>query len=202
MTTATTILDPLWLRQRFVTPIEYEAMTIGDGHLWVPQDAIRDAAVLVPVVARDGDLRILFTKRAARLHDHADQISFPGGRVEPDDKGAEGTALRETAEEIGLHRERIEILGELNAYTTVTGYRVIPFVALVHPPFELALDEVEVAGVFEMPLRHLLDPQNHMRHSVIHKGRERYYYALPYEKHYIWGATAGMLMNFYRFLTR
>lgn len=202
MTTTLTVLDPDWLRQRFSAPTQYEAMTIGDGHLWVREEEIRDAAVLLPVVNRNGALSLLFTKRAAHLYDHAGQISFPGGRVEPQDSDACQTALRETAEEIGLHRERIEMLGELNPYTTVTGYRVVPFVALIHAPFELQLDEFEVAQVFEMPLHHLLDQHNHVRHSVIHQGRERYYYALPYEKHYIWGATAGMLMNFYRFLIR
>lgn len=193
--------DSTWLRQRFSDPVDYEPATIGDGHLWGRPDDIRPAAVLVPVVAREGALSILLTKRTAHLHDHAGQISFPGGRFEEGDQSLEHTALRETVEEIGLHPERIEVLGELNPYVTISGYRVVPVVALVHAPFELELDQFEVAEVFELPMDLLLDPANHARHSVIYRGKARQYYALPYGSHYIWGATAGMLMNFYRFLT-
>ncbi|HKY02100.1 MAG TPA: CoA pyrophosphatase [Burkholderiales bacterium] len=192
-----------WLRDRFASTLDYEPVTQGDGHLWCREEEIRSAAVLVPVVCEtDGSLELLFTKRAAHLHDHASQISFPGGRVEPEDSGIRATALRETAEEIGLHPERVQVLGELNPYTTVTGYRVVPVVALIHAPIALELDAFEVAEVFRMPLQHLLDPANHVRHSVSYNGRQRYYFALPYGPHYIWGATAGMLMNFYRFLMR
>ena len=191
-----------WLRARFAAPRRFEPVTTGDGHLFRHDREIRPAAVLVPVVRRNGELTVLFTKRAAHLHDHAGQISFPGGRSEPGDASPRETALRETAEEIGLPPGRVEVLGHLTDYMTVTGYRVTPVVGLVVPPFELALDDFEVAEVFEVPLAFLLDPANHQRNLLLHDGRERHYYAMPYGPYYIWGATAGMLMNFYAYLTR
>jgi 8-oxo-dGTP pyrophosphatase MutT (NUDIX family) len=191
-----------WLRDRFAAPRNVAPVTIGDGHLFRADREIRPAAVLVPVVRRDDDLTVLFTRRTSHLHDHAGQISFPGGRTEPDDASASDTALRETAEEIGLAPGHVEVLGHLTDYTTVTGYRVTPVVGLVSSPFELKLDDFEVAEVFEVPLAFLLDPANHQRNLLIHDGRERHYYAMPYGPYYIWGATAGMLMNFYAYLTR
>jgi len=193
--------DELWLRSRFAEPRTVKPVTEGDGHLWQRDREIRSAAVLVPVVRRESGLTVLFTRRTAHLSDHAGQISFPGGRSEPGDTGAAETALREAAEEIGLAPAQVEVLGELSEYVTVTGYRVTPVVGLVNPPLELRLDEFEVAEVFEVPLEFLLDPQNHQRNSVVHEGRERRYYAVPYRQYYIWGATAGMLMNLHSFLT-
>ncbi len=191
-----------WLRERFATPWKFEPVTVGDGHLFNRARAIRPAAVLIPVVARDDGLTILFTRRTAHLPEHAGQISFPGGRAEPGDASVRDTALRETIEEIGLVPERVEVLGHLNDYTTVTGYRVTPVVGLVNPPFALRVDQIEVAEVFEVPLAFLLDPANHQQNCVVQEGRERRYYAIPYERYYIWGATAGMLMNLYAYLTR
>jgi 8-oxo-dGTP pyrophosphatase MutT (NUDIX family) len=193
-------LSERWLRERFSAPRAFEPVTVGDGHLWRQDRELRPAAVLVPVVSRDDELTVLFTKRTAHLHDHAGQISFPGGRAEPGDASAGDTALRETAEEIGLAPDRVEILGRLTEYATVTGYRVTPVVGLVTPPFELKLDDFEVAEAFEVPLAFLLDPANHQRNLVVHEGRARHYYAMPYGRHYIWGATAGMLMNLYAYL--
>src|SRR5258707_5567064 len=128
-------------------------------------------------------------------------ISFPGGRSEPGGAESEETALREAAEEIGVAAAQVEVLGELPKYVTVTGYRVTPVVGLVTPPLELRPDEFEVAEVFEVPLEFLLDPANHQRNSVLWEGRERRYYAVPYGRYYICGATAGMLMNLVSFLT-
>ena len=192
--------EELWLRSRFAEPRTIGPMTSGDGHLWRSDREILPAAVLVPVVRRENGLTVLFTRRTAHLNDHAGQISFPGGRSEPGDAGAAETALREAAEEIGLAAERVEVLGELPTYVTVTGYRVTPVVGLVTPPLELRPDDFEVAEVFEVPLEFLLDPVNHQRNSVGHEGRERRYYAIPYRQYYIWGATAGMLMNLHSFL--
>jgi 8-oxo-dGTP pyrophosphatase MutT (NUDIX family) len=189
------------LRQRFSGRRSAAPLTVGDGHLWRKPDEIRPAAVLVPMMRREHGLTVLFTRRTAHLHDHAGQISFPGGRAEPDDPSLEGTALREAEEEIGLPPERVEVLGSLHEYVTVTGYRVTPVVGLVGAPFEPRLDAFEVAEVFEVPLAFLLDPGNHQRNSVIWEGGERHYYALPYGRHYIWGATAGMLMNLYQHLS-
>jgi 8-oxo-dGTP pyrophosphatase MutT (NUDIX family) len=191
-----------WLRERFATSRAVEPVTTGDGHLWRQEREIRPAAVLVPVVNRDDELTVLFTKRTLHLQDHAGQISFPGGRTEPGDPSPGDTALRETEEEIGLAPDRVDILGQLPEYTTVTGYRVTPVVGLVTPPFELKLDDFEVAEVFEVPLPFLLDPANHQRNLVMYEGRTRHYYAMPYGRHYIWGATAGMLMNLYAYLGR
>ena len=190
-----------WLRDRFAAPRRFEPVTVGDGHLFRAEREIRPAAVLVPVVRRDGYLTVLFTRRTSHLHDHAGQISFPGGRAEPGESPRD-TALRETTEEIGLAPGRVEILGDLTDYTTVTGYRVTPVVGLVASPFDLKPDDFEVAEVFEVPLAFLLDPANHQRNLLMHDGRERHYYAMPYGPYYIWGATAGMLMNFYAYLTR
>jgi len=197
------ILEPneTWLRSRFAVPRSVKAIATGDGHLWRRPEEIRPAAVLVPVVRREEGLTVLFTRRTAHLNDHAGQISFPGGRAEPGDASAADTALRETGEEIGLAAARVEVLGELHQYVTVTGYRVTPVVGLVSPPLDLRPDDFEVAEVFEAPLKFLLDPGNHQRNSVVYEGRERLYYAVPYRQYYIWGATAGMLMNFYSFLT-
>ncbi len=191
-----------WLRAQFASPRAVSPVTAGDGHLFRADREIRPAAVLVPVVQRDDGLTVLFTRRTSHLHDHAGQISFPGGRTEPGDGSPRATALRETAEEIGLDPGRVEILGHLADYTTVTGYRVTPVVGLVASPFELTLDDFEVAEAFEVPLAFLLDPANHQRNLLMHDGRERHYYAMPYGPYYIWGATAGMLMNFYAYLTR
>jgi 8-oxo-dGTP pyrophosphatase MutT (NUDIX family) len=193
--------EEAWLRSRFAEPRAVSPIAAGDGHLWRSPEHIRPAAVLVPVVRRDGGLTVLFTRRTAHLHDHAGQISFPGGRAEPGDRSAAETALRESSEEIGLEPGRVEILGELHQYVTVTGYRVSPVVGLATPPLALKPDDFEVAEVFEVPLRFLLDPSNHQRNRVINEGRERIYFAVPYGQYYIWGATAGMLMNFYGFLT-
>jgi len=192
--------DETWLRSRFAEPRSVTPVTAGDGHLWRSDREIRPAAVLVPVVRREKELTVLFTRRTAHLHDHAGQISFPGGRTEPGDAGAAETAMRETHEEIGLAAERVEMLGELPQYVTVTGYRVTPVVGLVTPPLDLRPDDFEVAEVFEAPLAFLLDPANHQRNHVLFEGRERYYYAIPYRTHYIWGATAGMLMNLHAYL--
>src|SRR6266545_6615128 len=159
--------DELWLRSRFAEPRTVEPVITGDGHLWRSEREIRPAAVLVPVVRREGGLTVLFTRRTAHLNDHAGQISFPGGRSEPGDTGAAETALREAAEEIGLAAAQVEVLGKLQEYVTVTGYRVTPVVGLVTPPLELRLDEFEVAEVFEVPLEFLLDPANHQRNSVV-----------------------------------
>jgi 8-oxo-dGTP pyrophosphatase MutT (NUDIX family) len=155
--------------------------------------ALTPAAVLFPIVERDDGHTVLLTQRTAHLRDHGGQISFPGGRVEKDDPSPVHTALRETEEEIGLTRDRVEILGYLPEYRTGTGFRVTPVVALVRPPFELALDPFEVAEAFEVPLAFLLDPANHKRHSLHYRGALRHFFAMPYGDYFIWGATAGMI---------
>lgn len=190
-----------WLRRRFGAGLQFTPIATGDGHLWRRGEELRPAAVLVPVIRRDAGLTVLFTRRTDHLYDHAGQISFPGGRSEVHDASPAATALRETFEEIGLPHSQVEVLGSLPEYTTVTGYHVTPVVGLVGSPPTLRLDAFEVAEAFEVPLAFLLDPGNHQRNTLQYQGRTRHYYAMPYEQRYIWGATAGMLMNLYAFLT-
>ena len=154
----------------------------------------RPAAVLVPVVLRD-ELMVLLTQRTDTLSTHAGQISFPGGRVDPEDATPIETAIREAEEEIGLSRTHIEPIGFLDGYRTGTGYHVTPVVALIQPTFELTLHEGEVAEAFEVPLSFLMNPVNHRQHAREWRGRTRSYWAIPYGERYIWGATAGMLKN-------
>lgn len=151
------------------------------------------AAVLVPLVNRPGGTTVLLTQRTDHLHKHAGQISFPGGRVDPDDIDRVDTALRETAEEIGLPRHRVETLGFLPDYDIATGFRVTPVVGWVEPPFDLSPDPFEVADVFEVPLTFLLDPSNYERREALRDGQLRRFFVVPYERRNIWGATAGML---------
>jgi len=155
----------------------------------------RAAAVLVPVVVREEGPSLLLTKRSETLPVHKGQISFPGGRVEEDDRDVVHTALRETEEEIGLVPDRIRVIGRLDTYLTRTGFEVIPVVGLVTPPFDLTLDPIEVAEAFEVPLSFVLDHANHERHSRMWQNRERHFWVLPWKHYYIWGATAGMLVN-------
>jgi 8-oxo-dGTP pyrophosphatase MutT (NUDIX family) len=159
---------------------------------------VTEAAVLMPLVARPAGMRIILTQRTAHLSDHAGQISFPGGRVEPSDTSREETALRETEEEIGLGRSRVSILGRLPDYDIPSGFRIAPVVGWIDPPFELALDPFEVAAAFEAPLSHFLDPARYERREYHFRGRHRHYIAMPYEGRYIWGATAAMLYSFAR----
>jgi len=167
-----------------------------------PPDAAQiPAAVLVPLIEREGGLTVMLTQRTAHLANHAGQISFPGGRLEDCDGGdAFVCALRETAEETGLAAAHVEVVGRLDDYVTGTGFRVVPVVGLVRPPFELNPDPFEVAEIFEVPLDFFLDPANHQRHSRIYEGRERAFYAMPWQERFIWGATAGMLVNLYEVL--
>lgn len=193
-------LAPAWLRSRFAAPPD-----------WVPEGSERaipgreeraptPASVLIPLVLRETGLTILLTQRTAHLTDHAGQISFPGGRAEDYDQDAIDTALRESEEEIGLHRRHVEILGTLPHYLTGTGYCVTPVVGLVQPPFEVVADPDEVAAIFEVPLSFLMDGAHHQRLSVELPDGRRSFYAMPYEAYYIWGATAGMLRNLFHFL--
>jgi len=184
-----------WLVERLSRPPPPEALHRSDGfRLPGREGQPTAAAVLVPMVNRPDGLAVLFTERSADLPDHAGQISFPGGRVEPGDLDVDAAALRETEEEIGLPRDRVTVLGRLADYETVTGYRVTPVVGWVEPPFPVIPDPVEVADVFEVPLAFLLDPTNQQRHFRMLGEIRRDYFAIPYRERYIWGATAAMLM--------
>ena len=195
-------IDVTVLRNSFARADQPRDAIYGDQGARPEASELTPASVLVPIVLRETGLTVLFTRRTAHLKNHSGQISFPGGRVEPDDPGPEHTALRETREEIGLTGERIELLGRLADYHTRTGYRIIPVVGLVTPPFTLKPDPDEVDEVFEVPLPFLLDAGNHQRHAREFQGEIRHYFAIPWGGYYIWGATAGMLVNLHRLLTR
>jgi 8-oxo-dGTP pyrophosphatase MutT (NUDIX family) len=159
---------------------------------WDDHPEQRPAAVLAPIVKRASGWTMLFTERSVETPAHPGQISFPGGRVAGPESALE-TALRETFEEVGIERRFIEPVGAWDPYHTITGFRVTPIVGLVEPGFTLTLDPREVASVFEAPLEFLMDPANHEKREAQHQGRRRYYYAMPYDGHFIWGATAGMI---------
>ena len=153
------------------------------------------AAVLVPIVSRNGGPAVFLTRRTAHLNAHAGQISFPGGRMEPRDGGPVAAALRETEEEIGLDPGQVDVVGLLDTYRTGTDYVVTPVVGIVDPDFEPRLDEFEVAELFEAPLDHLLARRNFVRESRDAGGFTRVFYAIYYGGRRIWGATAGMLFD-------
>ncbi len=157
----------------------------------------RPAAVLVGLVRREPELTVLLTQRTEHLPSHPGQVAFPGGKIDEDDADAVAAALRETEEETGLLRCFVTPVGFLDAYQTRTGYRVLPVVAMVEPGFELRPEDGEVADIFEVPLRFLMNPTNHQYHSRRWQGSNRRFYAMPYGERYIWGATAGMLRNLY-----
>jgi 8-oxo-dGTP pyrophosphatase MutT (NUDIX family) len=195
------------LRRRFAQPPPWQPETIGDGRLFEGRERAA-ASVLVPLVERDEGLTVLLTQRTAHLRDHAGQISFPGGRAESADEDAVATALREAEEEVGLARRYVDVIGSLPEYRTVTFFDVTPVVALVRPPFALALDAHEVADAFEVPLTFLMTPANHHRHRFEFQGYRREFLSMPWprpdgsgEPYFIWGATAAMLRNLYRFLS-
>jgi 8-oxo-dGTP pyrophosphatase MutT (NUDIX family) len=161
----------------------------------IPRLPLRPAAVLVPLVDRAEGFTILLTQRTEHLPDHAGQISFPGGRIDAQDADAEAAALREAEEEIGLARKLVEPIGRLDTYITRTGYEVTPVVGLVAPRFTLTLNPEEVADAFELPLAFLLDPANRKLGSRDWEGVERHFWTVPWQDRFIWGATAGMLVN-------
>lgn len=203
-------LTPQALRERFHHP-----------PLWTPEHSIEKkfsnrtparAAVLLPLVMRD-ELTLLLTERATGMSNHSGQIAFPGGRTDEADQDEVDTALREAQEEIALPRHFVEVLGTLPTYVTGSAFIITPVVALVRPGFELQPNPGEVADVFEVPLRFLMNPGHHRRHQVEFDGVQREWLSMPYteptirpdeadpRERFIWGATAGMLRNFYRFLS-
>jgi 8-oxo-dGTP pyrophosphatase MutT (NUDIX family) len=202
-------MAPDALRSRFGQAREWVPEIEGDGARFADRLPAR-ASVLVGLVQRDAGLQVLLTERTAHLRDHAGQISFPGGRAEPHDRDAAATALREAHEEVGLAPQCVEVIGQLPPYSTVTHYVVTPVVALVSPPAALQLDPFEVASVFEVPLQFLMTPAHHRRHVVERDGVQRQFLSMPWHgpgpdgaerEFFIWGATAAMLRNLYRFLS-
>lgn len=162
---------------------------------------VRQAAVLMPLVQRASGLNVIFTQRAAHLHDHAGQISFPGGRIEPGDENPVATALRETYEEIGVEPRFVKLIGTQPSFLTSTLFVMTPIIGELLPGFVIRSDEDEVAEVFEVPLDVLLDPRGHCLHqATMPDGRQRCYFSISWQSYFIWGATAVLIRNFYHYL--
>ncbi|MBI36797.1 MAG: CoA pyrophosphatase [Alphaproteobacteria bacterium] len=158
------------------------------------------AAVLVPLIERENGYSVLLTRRSMGLSKHAGQISFPGGRIDSFDANPAMAALREVEEEIGVKPDYIDIIGEMDPYQVRTGFIVFPIVGFISNGFELKINPKEVEEVFEVPLSFILDPKNHHRQGRVFNGAMSYFYVLPYQNKYIWGATAAMLVNLYKIL--
>lgn len=154
----------------------------------------RRAAVLLPLVRRPAGLSLLFTLRAEGMTNHAGQVSFPGGRIEPGDLDAAAAALRETHEEVGIAPGSVEVLGLMPDHMVISGYRVTPVVGLVDPSVRTCPQPGEVADCFEAPLAHLLDPANRVLRRLQVEGVDVDAFDLPWQRHLIWGATAGMVL--------
>lgn len=191
------------LRQRFRSPPVWEPEVRSEPRFTDRTPA--RAAVLVPVVQREAGPTLLLTERSLQLANHSGQIAFPGGRIDAGDADACAAALREADEEVGLDRAHVEVIGALSNYVTGTAFVVTPVVALVRPGFSLTLNPAEVADAFEVPLAFLMDPAHHHRHRLEWEGQRREWFSMPFldggSERFIWGATAGMLRNLYRFLS-
>jgi len=191
------------LRARFATPPAWTPELRREPQMM--DRPLAHAAVLVPVVMRDKPT-VLLTERSAHLTNHSGQVAFPGGRVDPEDANIAAAALREAWEEVGLSAQYIEVLGNLPTYTTITSFIVTPVVALVRPDFELTINPYEVAEAFEVPFAFLMNPANHRHHAMMGNDlKSREWISMPYldgaQERFVWGATAGMLRNLYRFLS-
>lgn len=174
----------------------------GGDHILNPDLALapmayKDAAVLIPVVAYEPEASVILTVRTGHLSSHAGQIAFPGGKIDAGDADAAAAALREAEEEIGLDRSAVEVRGALSPYLSRTGYRIVPVLGRVEPGYRLAVNQNEVADVFEVPLGFLMNPANHKRASRMFYGKERSFYEIPYGERYIWGVSAGIIHALY-----
>ncbi len=169
-----------------------------DPEMWKQAgvSATRPAAVLVPVIDRP-EPTVLLTLRTTELPNHAGQIAFPGGKIDPEDATPAEAALREAHEEIALERRYVTPIGYLDLFLTFSGFRILPVVARVAPDYVHEANPAEVAEAFEVPLAFLMNAENHARHSRDWKGITRHYYAMPFEERYIWGVTAGIVRNLY-----
>jgi 8-oxo-dGTP pyrophosphatase MutT (NUDIX family) len=171
--------------------------TLNPGFTFAPDRRFKEAAVLIPVIARRPEATVLFTRRTATLNSHSGQIAFPGGRIDDTDRGPVDAALREAVEEIALDPRLVEPIGMIDPYFTGSGYRITPVVGIVDPDYQAVPNPDEVAGVFEVPLGFLMHEGHHARGSRVFQGIERAFYVMPYGSHYIWGVTAGIVRRLY-----
>lgn len=194
-------LSPNALRHRFQQPPNWKPEVVAEKRFGNRTPA--QAAVLMGIVQRPVPTLIL-TQRTAQLKTHSGQIALPGGKLDPTDANAIEAALRESHEEVGLNPAHVEVLGTLPVYVTGTAFVVTPVVALIAETAQLQSNPDEVADVFEIPLPFLMDPANHRWHRFEWEGGVRTWYSMPYfdgqRQRFVWGATAGMLRNLYRFL--
>jgi 8-oxo-dGTP pyrophosphatase MutT (NUDIX family) len=195
-------LGPERLRQRFAQPPHWQPEVLAERAFL--ERPLSRASVLVPIVMRDQPT-VLLTERTTHLSTHSGQVAFPGGKQDPGDVDATFTALREAHEEIGLERAHIEVIGQMPTYTTGSQFLITPVVALVAPGHRLVLNPYEVADAFEVPLSFLMNPAHHRHHAFEFAGTRREWLSISYmdgaSERLIWGATAAMLRNFYRFLS-
>jgi 8-oxo-dGTP pyrophosphatase MutT (NUDIX family) len=195
-------LSPQALRERFRSPPQWEPEVWAERRF--SDRPMANASVLVGIVTRERPT-VLLTERTSHLANHSGQIAFPGGKQDDTDADVDHTALREAQEEIGLDPQWVELIGRLPTYTTGSQFVVTPVVGLVSPGHRLTLNEFEVADAFEVPLEFLMNPAHHQRHAIDWPGVRREWFSMPYREgeieRFVWGATAGMLRNFYRFLS-
>ncbi len=207
-------LRPEALKARFEKPPIWEPEVVREKTFTTRAPA--QAAVLVPIVLRGSDFSestVLLTQRADHMSTHSGQIAFPGGKVDAQDANHHAAALREAQEEVGLHPQHVQIIGELPVYITGSAFWVTPVIALVSPDFEVQANPAEVQDVFEVPLTFLMNPAHHRRHTFEWQGAQREWFSMPYQEsrvdahgqteqveRFIWGATAAMLRNLYRLL--
>ena len=168
-----------------------------DLRKWVMSKAVKEAAILMPLVERQGEMSLLLTKRADKLNSHSGQVAFPGGKIDAEDDGPEAAALREAHEEVGLATDQVEILGRLPDYYTGSGYKIAPIIGIMNSNAVVEANPDEVDYIFEVPLSFLMNPDNHVRGSRIFEGKERHFFEMPFGEHYIWGITAGMIRVLY-----
>lgn len=199
-------LLPAALRQRFISPPVWTPELVAEKTFSDRQPI--HASVLLPIVMREQPT-VLLTERTMHLSTHSGQIAFPGGKADEEDADASATALREAQEEIGLDPAFVQVLGHMPHYITGSAFIITPVVALVETGFTLTPNANEVADIFEVPLAFLMDPAHHQRHAFEWEGARREWFSMPYlepmngrtTQRFIWGATAGMLRNFYRLLS-